>query len=97
MYLLEGHKAPREKSQRSLDAAPDLGHDPSADGTQLSPERMKLIRAFPVGTGRSHSLVFAEARLPVADRGLLMFLHQLSHSLNLLKFQSLDPFLGGGW
>lgn len=73
---LEGHRAPREKLQSSLDTAHDLGHDPSAEGTQLSPERIKLIRAFP-GSRLSHGFTYVGARLPAADRGLPSFLQWL--------------------
>lgn len=57
IYLLhqlaeKGHKVSKERLQLSLDTVHYLSHNPSKEGIQLSPKRIKLIQEFPRPTAK---------------------------------------------
>lgn len=85
----KGHKGSKEKLQLSLDTVHYLGHR-STQRIQLAPKRIKLIQEFPRPTIKWQLCGF----LGLTGYWFLIFLNWLLHSINLLKSQSLDPFLG---
>lgn len=93
IYLLQqlaekGQQVSKEKLQRSLDVVQYPGHDQRSEGIQWSPKELSQFRDF-LDSRVSDSFVALSQTM-----GSQLSPFDFSNSINLLKFQSLNPLLG---